>query len=405
MLTPIAASRCASCRTPASAFASIVPGRARSATPGAMTAPRTMKRCPSGSWMLAPRTVNDACGPGASTAGIRGDGERDERHRGREQELLPHTTHVSHRPRQLPHEPDGSFYAACVRIVSLVPSATEIIAALGLAGSLVGRSHECNYPPEVAAVPVVSASRIDTTSIASAADRPRGARRAGGRQAALRGRRRAARAPRAGPDRDPGPVRGVRRAERRGAARRPRRTSRRSRSTRATSTRSRSRSARSPATSAPRARASCSRRRCTTASTACTRRCAASPRPRVFVAEWLDPPFAAGHWVPEMVELAGGEEVLGRARERSFATTWEAVADAAPQLIVLAPCGFDLERTVSEAGGVPAHGRSRRRRRRRRGLLAPRPARGRGRRAARAPACIPMRSQRRRCRRASCIPA
>ena len=79
-------------------------------------------------------------------------------------------------------------------------------------------------------------------------------------------------------------------------------------------------------------------------------------RPRVFVAEWLDPPFTAGHWVPEMVDLAGGDEVLGRARERSFATTWGAVAAAAPQLIVLAPCGFDVERTVAEAGGVPALG-------------------------------------------------
>jgi iron complex transport system substrate-binding protein len=80
------------------------------------------------------------------------------------------------------------------------------------------------------------------------------------------------------------------------------------------------------------------------------------PRPRVFVAEWLDPPFAAGHWVPEMVEMAGGDEVLGRTRERSFATTWDAVAALAPQLLVLAPCGFDVERTVQEAGGVPAMG-------------------------------------------------
>ena len=80
------------------------------------------------------------------------------------------------------------------------------------------------------------------------------------------------------------------------------------------------------------------------------------PRQRVFVAEWLDPPFAAGHWVPEMVDLAGGDEVLGLPRERSYQTTWEAVAEAAPQLVVLAPCGFDLERTVSEAGSVPALG-------------------------------------------------
>ena len=55
-----------------------------------------------------------------------------------------------------------------MRIVSLVPSATEIIAALGFAGSLAGRSHECNYPPEVLAAPIVSASRIDTSDIPSA---------------------------------------------------------------------------------------------------------------------------------------------------------------------------------------------------------------------------------------------
>jgi iron complex transport system substrate-binding protein len=80
------------------------------------------------------------------------------------------------------------------------------------------------------------------------------------------------------------------------------------------------------------------------------------PRPRVFVAEWLDPPFAAGHWVPEMVDLAGGDEVLGQPRARSFPTTWDAVAATAPQLLVLAPCGFDVARTVAEAGSVPALG-------------------------------------------------
>lgn len=73
------------------------------------------------------------------------------------------------------------------------------------------------------------------------------------------------------------------------------------------------------------------------------------PRPRVFVAEWLDPPYAAGHWVPEMVAAAGGEEVAGRARAPSFRTSWEAVALLEPELVVLAPCGFDLPRTVAEA--------------------------------------------------------
>ncbi len=70
---------------------------------------------------------------------------------------------------------------------------------------------------------------------------------------------------------------------------------------------------------------------------------------RAFVAEWLDPPFAAGHWVPEMVELAGGEEVLGRAGQASFPTTWEAVRERTPELVVLAPCGFDAARAAREA--------------------------------------------------------
>ena len=76
-------------------------------------------------------------------------------------------------------------------------------------------------------------------------------------------------------------------------------------------------------------------------------------RPRVFVAEWLEPPFAAGHWVPEMVAAAGGVEVLGRAGQPSFGTTWEAVRAAQPDLVVLAPCGFDAERAAAEAGLVP----------------------------------------------------
>ena len=71
---------------------------------------------------------------------------------------------------------------------------------------------------------------------------------------------------------------------------------------------------------------------------------AGRPARRVFVAEWLDPPFAAGHWVPEMVDLAGGEDVLGRAGRPSYATTWDAVAAEQPELIVVAPCGFDRVR-------------------------------------------------------------
>jgi iron complex transport system substrate-binding protein len=66
-----------------------------------------------------------------------------------------------------------------------------------------------------------------------------------------------------------------------------------------------------------------------------------SHRPRVFALEWLDPPFAAGHWVPEMIALAGGDEVLGRAGEPSFRVTWDRVIAASPEVVVVIPCGFD----------------------------------------------------------------
>lgn len=72
-------------------------------------------------------------------------------------------------------------------------------------------------------------------------------------------------------------------------------------------------------------------------------------QPRMLVLEWTDPPFAPGHWVPEMVELAGAVNVLGRAGQKSERTTWEAVRDSAPDVVVCAPCGFDLPASVGLA--------------------------------------------------------
>jgi iron complex transport system substrate-binding protein len=74
------------------------------------------------------------------------------------------------------------------------------------------------------------------------------------------------------------------------------------------------------------------------------------PLRRVFVAEWIEPPFSAGHWVPEMVHAAGGTDVLGRAAEPSFATTWDDVLALEPELVVLAPCGFEAEDASERAG-------------------------------------------------------
>ena len=70
---------------------------------------------------------------------------------------------------------------------------------------------------------------------------------------------------------------------------------------------------------------------------------AGQPRPRALVLEWTDPPFAPGHWVPEMVTAAGGSNALGVPGEKSARATWDAVRASAPDIIVAAPCGYHLD--------------------------------------------------------------
>jgi iron complex transport system substrate-binding protein len=76
------------------------------------------------------------------------------------------------------------------------------------------------------------------------------------------------------------------------------------------------------------------------------------PRPRVGCIEWLDPPFSAGHWVPEMVATAGGEELFAEPGQPSARLSWEEVFEAAPEALVLMPCGFDTRRAAEEASRV-----------------------------------------------------
>jgi iron complex transport system substrate-binding protein len=73
-----------------------------------------------------------------------------------------------------------------------------------------------------------------------------------------------------------------------------------------------------------------------------------APRPTVLCLEWTDPPMAAGNWVPELVRVAGGEPLLGRTGEHSPAVSWADVARADPDVLVVTACGFDLPRTRSE---------------------------------------------------------
>ena len=235
-----------------------------------------------------------------------------------------------------------------MRICSLLPSATEIIGALGLAEALVGRSEECDWPPEVEALPVVTAARIDTTSIGSfEIDRAVREALADGRSLYALDQDLIGELE---PDviltqdlcavcavssdevgrlcdvdadvisLDPRSISGIEDSVLHLARR----------------------------LGVPERGAGIVARMEETIGQ--VRELVAGCRPRhVFVAEWLDPPFAAGHWVPEMVEAAGGSEVLGITAQPSFQTTWESVLERAPEVVVLAPCGFDAERAAREA--------------------------------------------------------
>jgi iron complex transport system substrate-binding protein len=86
------------------------------------------------------------------------------------------------------------------------------------------------------------------------------------------------------------------------------------------------------------------------------RRVAGRVRPRVMLLEWTDPPFAPGHWVPEMIGAAGGEPLLGTAGEKSRRVTWEQVHAADPEVIVVAPCGFDRAGSQALADELVASG-------------------------------------------------
>ncbi len=71
-------------------------------------------------------------------------------------------------------------------------------------------------------------------------------------------------------------------------------------------------------------------------------------RPRVVCLEWLDPLYVAGHWVPEMIDLAGGHNALGSKDSPSYQTTWDDVAAAKPDVVIAMPCGYSVDRTLNE---------------------------------------------------------
>ena len=237
-----------------------------------------------------------------------------------------------------------------MRVVSLLPAATDIVAALGATGRLVGISHECDYPPEILTLPRVTRSTLDASLPSGAIDRAMAAANHSGTSpvqldldllrrlapdliigqslcdvcavgateveravAALDGKpavvtlhahdlggvfadmRRVGEALDLADEADE-LVAGLRyRLRRLGAAHIPHPTP-----------------------------------------------------PRLVVLEWLDPPYVAGHWVPELVAAAGGVDVGNRPGARSEARSWRELAALAPDLVVIACCGFDVARARRE---------------------------------------------------------
>lgn len=241
-----------------------------------------------------------------------------------------------------------------MRICSLLPSATEIVFALGLGDRLVGVTHECDHPPEAARLPVLTRSRVDADGPSRAIhDHVSRALHEGSSLYQLDQERLAALDPDVILTQELCAVCAVSYDQVRDAVRLlpGRRTVVSLEPTTLDEVLLTVRRVGEVAGVGRQAAEVVAglRQRIEAVAAAVA---PAAARPRVLALEWLDPPFAAGHWVPDMVEHAGGRPVLGAAGRPSVPVAWAEVARADPEVLVLMPCGFGLERTVAELEGA-----------------------------------------------------
>lgn len=246
---------------------------------------------------------------------------------------------------------EAAFGSLMLRIVSLVPSATEIVCRLGLEDSLVGVSHECDFPPWVRRLPKVVRSSFHpgTLSQSEIDEKVRAALRTGESAYEIDKQLFASLAPDLVIAQELCDVCAVAHASVVDALKNLK-----------------------PAPQLLSLHPHClddvladiqrvgdvtgTSDRASSEVTECSRRLllvedrlrSASRRPRVAALEWLDPVMASGHWVVEMIRRAGGEDVLGREREPSVYLAWEEILRYAPEVIVLMPCGFDVERSAQD---------------------------------------------------------
>lgn len=234
-----------------------------------------------------------------------------------------------------------------MRIVSLLPAATEIAFALGLGEQVVGVSHECDYPPEAQRLPKVTESLIPAGVVSADIDALVRQRMAdGGALYSLDMTLLEQLRPELILTQALCDVCAVAEEEVRRAActlpGNPRVVNLEA-----------SRLADVLATVCQVAEAAGVPRRGSDLVESLRRRIDAvsertariAERPRMVVLEWIDPPFSAGHWTPELVELAGGVEGLGRAGVPSQSVAWDTIVAWQPEVMLIACCGFDIERT------------------------------------------------------------
>jgi iron complex transport system substrate-binding protein len=238
-----------------------------------------------------------------------------------------------------------------VRICSFLPSATEIVCELGLSDSLVGVSEECRWPASVAGKPVVTAARIDPSSLSSLEidEAVRSSLRDGRSLYTVDAELIDALRPDLIVTQDLCAVCAVSSGELASASPvgaevvslDPRTFGEVVDSVRLLA---------GKVGAVERGEEIAAQMVATVGAVGAAVR--GLPRPRVFFAEWLEPPFCAGHWLPEMIALAGGVDVLGRPGEPSHATTWETVFALEPELVVVGPCGFGAEDATERAEGI-----------------------------------------------------
>ncbi|MDR3633901.1 MAG: cobalamin-binding protein [Isosphaeraceae bacterium] len=233
-----------------------------------------------------------------------------------------------------------------MRIVSLLPSLTELVCALGRGDELVGVTHECDFPPGVELLPHLTHSRIPDDASSGAIDAL--VAEQGGSLYDLDAAGMAELRPDLILTQEQCDVCAVNEATVRRTA--------------ATLT-SRPHVESVNPTDLPgvfamfervgelldaRSEAGALVARFEVTAAAIGRRLPGSRRPRTVLLEWFDPPYSSGHWNPEIIALGGGQEIMAQPGARSRRLTWDALQKADPDLIILAPCGFTLERSAIE---------------------------------------------------------